>query len=298
MSTDAPPARPPANILLATPCYGNQLLRGYFHSVLRLNDLCASLNIGLDVSTIGNESLITRARNYFVSLMLCDEKYTHLLFIDSDITFDPTSVIRMLDADKDVVAGVYPKKSIDWKKVTELSKNEAINPEFIEPISHDYALNILPQKENGTVNIPIVNSFMKVSYVATGFLLIKRDVLVRMTKEFPETKYVNDVGGYNHGKNEEFFYALFDCVIDPNSKRYLSEDYAFCQRWLGMNGEIWVDLLCNLNHTGSYEFKGSYYRIIEELLRQQNTRSPQALTDEEKKKKVRDVIQKLKKGRS
>ena len=65
------------NILLATPCYGNQLLRGYFHSVLRLQEICKSMNIGLDISTIGNESLITRARNYFVSLVLSDKKYTH-----------------------------------------------------------------------------------------------------------------------------------------------------------------------------------------------------------------------------
>ena len=264
------------NILLATPCYGNQLLRGYFHSVLRLQELTKSLGIGLDISTIGNESLITRARNYFVSLMLCETKYTHLLFVDSDITFDPASVVRMVQADKDVVAGCYPKKSINWDKIKELLKNPSINAEFVEPMSHDYALNVLTQKESGNVSVPIVNGFMKVSYVATGFLLVKRKVLTDMVARFPETKYANDVGGYNHGKNEDFFYALFDCLIDPVSKRYLSEDYAFSQRWLGMGGDIWVDLMCNLNHTGSYEFRGSYYRIIEHLLQQQGVQLPTA----------------------
>ena len=254
------------NILLATPCYGNQLLRGYFHSVLRLQEICKSMNIGLDISTIGNESLITRARNYFVSLVLSDKKYTHLLFVDADISFDPASVIRMVQSGKDVVAGCYPKKSINWNKIKELNKDEKVNKDFIEQISYDYALNILTKNEGGPVNIPIQNGFMKVSYVATGFLLIKREVLEKFTVSFPHFKYNNDVEGYSNGKNEKYFYSIFDCIVDPESKRYLSEDYAFCQRWISLGGDIWVDLLCNLNHTGSYEFNGSYYRVIEKYV--------------------------------
>lgn len=257
------------SILLATPCYGNQMLRGYFHSVLKLQDLCRAHNIDLEISTIGNESLITRARNYFVSLLLSEPKYTHLLFIDSDITFDPNSVIRMVQADKDVVAGAYPKKSVNWEKVRELAANPSIATEFLEPMAHDYALNVLTRNDMGSVSIPIVNGFMKVSYVATGFVLIKRHVFDTMVKVHPEWKYVNDVSGYDTGKNKDCFYSCFDCIIDPDTKRYLSEDYAFCNRWLALGGEIWLDLLCNLNHTGSYDFKGSYYRIIEHLLNEQ-----------------------------
>ena len=43
--------------------------------------------------------------------------YTHLLFIDADIGFSEKSIFRMLDFDKDVVAGIYPRKAIDWRKV-------------------------------------------------------------------------------------------------------------------------------------------------------------------------------------
>jgi len=257
------------SILLGTPCYGNQMLRGYFHSVIKLKELCQMHNIELEISTIGNESLITRGRNYFVSLLLSEKKYTHLLFVDADISFDPMSVIRMIESDKDVVAGCYPKKSINWEKVRELVADSTVNNEYLEQMSHDYALNIVTKIDNGAVSIPIVNGFMKVSYVATGFLLIKREVLEKMVKAHPEYKYNNDVGGYDNGKNKEYFYSVFDCIIDPHSKRYLSEDYAFCCRWIELGGDIWVDLLCNLNHTGSYEFKGSYFRIIEHLLERQ-----------------------------
>jgi len=278
-------------ILLATPCYGNQMLRGYFHSVLKLHELCRSLGYGLDISTIGNESLITRGRNYFVSLMLSNKKYTHILYVDADITFDPQSVIRMVQSEKDVVAGAYAKKSINWGKVHELiTKNPSLPIDVLEPLSHDYAINILHQKNPSEINIPIVNGFMKVSYVATGFLLIKRQVLEKLVQVHPEWKYNNDVGGYDNGSNTDYFYSVFDCIIDPHTKRYLSEDYAFCCRWLELGGDIWLDLLCNLNHTGSYEFKGAYVKVIEQLLNEQNQSKQQVQPDNPEIENIKNIL--------
>ena len=248
------------NILLATPCYGNMMTRNYFHSVLKLKDTCKNVGIDIDISTIGNESLITRARNYFVSLILANKSYTHLLFVDSDITFDPLSVIRMVQSEKMIVGGAYPKKHIDWGRVKDLVNTES-NMDNVEPQLYDYAINIVT--DTSTQTIPIVDGFLKVSYAATGFMLIRREVLEKMVETFPELKYNNDVTGYFNGSNNEQFYAFFDCIIDDKSKRYLSEDYAFCQRWLQLGGEIWVDLLCDLSHLGSYNFRGSYLKTIE-----------------------------------
>jgi hypothetical protein len=94
-------------------------------------------------------------------------------------------------------------------------------------------------------------------------MLIRREVLEKMVESFPQLKYTNDVTGYFNGTNDNFFYAFFDCIIDEKSKRYLSEDYAFCQRWLQLGGDIWVDLLCDLSHCGSYNFRGSFLKTIE-----------------------------------
>jgi hypothetical protein len=251
------------HILLATPCYGGQLLRGYHQSTLALQRLCDSQGIKLDILTIGNESLITRARNFYVSLVLAKKEYTHLFFIDADVSFNPLNVIRMLMSGKDVVGGCYPKKGINWDKIYELVKEGKVEKEFIEPASYDYAVNVITENDTGNNKIPIQNGFMKVAYAATGFLMIKREVLEKMAREFSNLKYVNDVGGYDSHGNKDYFYALFDCIIDPQSKRYLSEDYAFCKRWLGMKGEIWIDLSCNLTHDGTYSFKGSYLKSIE-----------------------------------
>jgi hypothetical protein len=255
--------KPNFHVLLATPCYGGQMLRGYTQSILNLQRLCDSNGIKLDVLTIGNESLITRARNFYVSLILAKKEYTHLFFVDADISFNPLNVIRMLMAQKDVIAGCYPKKGISWDKVTSLIKEGVVEKEFIEPASYDYAVNIITENDHGVQKVPIQNGFMKVAYAATGFMMIKREVLEKMAREYSNLKYVNDVGGYDAHGNKDYFYALFDCIIDPISKRYLSEDYAFCKRWLGMGGEIWVDLSCNLTHSGTMDFRGAFLKSIE-----------------------------------
>ena len=95
------------------------LTADYFKSCLQLTALAATKKVELQFGTIGNESLVTRARNTLVQLFMDDEQYTHLLFIDADLAFNPESVFRMLDLDEDVVTGVYPRKVIDWTKALE-----------------------------------------------------------------------------------------------------------------------------------------------------------------------------------
>src|SRR6202021_4024017 len=51
-------------------------------------------------------------------------------------------------------------------------------------------------------------------------------------------------------------FALFECMIDPNTKTYLSEDFAFCKRWTDIGGEIWADLQSRLDPVGPSVFHG------------------------------------------
>ncbi len=242
------------HILLAIPCYAGHLYANCFQSVLELQKLCMANSILLTVQTLTNESLITRGRNYFVALMLANKSFTHLFFLDSDIVFNPNSVLRMINFDKPIVAGVYPKKGLNFEKMMELSKNPLVTKDNIQALSLDYVVNF----DND--NIQVEDGFAKCLYTGTGFLLIQRTVLEQMKLAFPQLNYRNDVGGYNI--NEEVianFYTFFDCLICENTKRYLSEDYAFCNRWLKMSpeNEIWIDLQCNLTHIGTYAFGGS-----------------------------------------
>jgi len=251
------------HLLVATPCYGGQLYNGYFESILRLQKVFAEKGAQLTIKTISNESLITRARNFYCSLILADDTYTHLMFIDSDIVFNPYSILRMLEFDKEVVAGAYPKKYVHWDRVPQLSN---IAPEMIQPKLYDYAMAwkaVGNAGENLTINM--TNGFARIEYAATGFLLIKKQVLHKIVENMPYLKYRNDMKGYESSNNAEWFYSIFDCVIHPITKQYLSEDYAFCKRWLELDGEIWLDVLCDLTHIGTHPFAGNTRSMFNEF---------------------------------
>ncbi len=96
-------------LMVCTPMYGGNCVGLYMKSCLDLQTLCIRYGIEIRFSFLFNESLITRARNYLVDEFL-RSGFTHLLFIDSDINFDPNDVIALIALDKDVIGGPYPKQ--------------------------------------------------------------------------------------------------------------------------------------------------------------------------------------------
>ena len=88
------------HIFIATPCYGGQLGEPYFRSMIKLAILCNKYNIQYTISTLANESLITRGRNTLTSFFMENKQATHLFLIDADIEFNAEDVLRMIPYDK------------------------------------------------------------------------------------------------------------------------------------------------------------------------------------------------------
>jgi hypothetical protein len=105
----------------------------------------------------------------------------------------------------------------------------------------------------------IENGFAEVLDGPTGFMLIKRDVIKKMYEHYTELNCVND----HQNRDLETYCAIFDCMIDPETKRYLSEDYAFCRRWQQMGGKIYADCMTTLGHVGNLRFNG----VMEERIK-------------------------------
>ena len=246
-------------IFIGTPCYGGMITADYFKSCMQLVALAASKKIELQFGTIGNESLITRARNTLVQLFM-DGDYTHLLFIDADLAFNPESVIRMIEFNKDVVTGVYPRKTIDWIKVKKrLKENPNMSEDELLAASLQYNLNV-----KNPDRIEMQKGFIEVMDGATGFMLIKRNVFERMATAYPELKFIPDQHiNQSHDKEFDYHqtsnwnYTFFDTTIEPETKRYLSEDYAFCRLWQNMGGKIYADIMSGMTHYGNYAFRGN-----------------------------------------
>lgn len=252
------------HIFIATPCYGGQIGEPYFRSMMRLAILCNKYDIQFTVSTLANESLVTRGRNTLVSFFMEHPDATHLFFIDADIEFDPNDLLRMVAYDKPVVVGAYPKKAINWDSIISAARNNSDETaQTIEGHSSNYVVNFefLKDDSGKPVNqIQIRDNLIKLKDAGTGFMCIKKDVIQQMFDNHPELKYANDINVDK--KYEKHMYALFDTMIDPESRRYLSEDYTFCRLWQNMGGEVYLDPRTALNHVGHYTFRGNIRKLI------------------------------------
>jgi hypothetical protein len=243
-------------VFFATPCYGGMLTDQYFLSLFQAAQVFMRYQIEFKITTLRNESLITRARNLLVSMFLEDPEMTHLMFIDADIEFPPDAIMRMLAMNKDVVCGAYPKKTVSWPSVGKAASEGHTD---LDNYQAEYAINLkFIDPEKRQVNAD--NGSIEVLDASTGFMLIKRQVILDMIEHYPELKYNNDAS--IDPKYNPHCYALFDCMIDPVDRRYLSEDYTFCRRWQQMGGRIWIDPSTNLNHIGSYTFKGNIGKLF------------------------------------
>ena len=70
-------------------------------------------------------------------------------------------------------------------------------------------------------------------------------------------RYKPDHVGQAHFDGTRYIHAFFDTVIDPATKRYLSEDYMFCQYAQRAGLKTWLCPWMSTNHTGTYTFAGS-----------------------------------------
>ena len=132
-------------LFVATPMYGGQCHGMYSKASLDLQGMCVQYGIDVRFSFLFNESLITRARNYLVDEFLRSD-FTHLLFIDSDICFDPQDVLALIALDKDVIGAPYPKKSINWRNIAlALTKNPTMNAGELDTLTGDYVFQFLAQ---------------------------------------------------------------------------------------------------------------------------------------------------------
>ena len=252
------------HIFIATPCYGGQIGEPYFRSMMRFAILCNKYGIQYTVSTLANESLVTRGRNTLTSFFMENEKTTHLFFIDADIEFNPEDILRMVAYDKPIVVGAYPKKAINWQSIINAARNlPDETAETIEGHSSNYVVNfdfLKDDKGNRLPQVQIEDNLVKLKDAGTGFMCIKKEVIQQMFDAHPEYKYVNDINVDQ--KFEPFMYALFDTMIDPESRRYLSEDYMFCRTWQNMGGTVYLDPRTALNHVGHYTFRGNIRKLF------------------------------------
>lgn len=239
--------------MIATPCYGGLVHEPYLRGMTSLAGAAAGIGLAVNMATIVNESLVTRARNELVKYLTMTN-CTHLFFIDADISFTPDDVIRTILHDKDVVVGAYPLKKVRWDQI---DTSKARSAEDVQRMATDYVINIkfADDKQKETGQVPVVDGLIEVHDAGTGFMCVKRHVIEKMIEAYPESHYMKEPKHVIHEGDDCKRWALFDTMIDEDN-RYLSEDYTFCRRWQMLGGKIWLDPTTRLSHIGTHMFEG------------------------------------------
>ena len=246
----------PHKIMLCTPCHSDVSMH-YCQAVLEFQQECWQKKISVSF-TLLKSSLVTQGRNLCVAEMLNHEdKYTHLLFIDSDIDFQAKTIFKMLEADKDIIGCPYPMKMFSWDKSWRRlnEKKDAIkNQEDYVRSAYTY-----PVKLKDPNNVESKDGIIEMTHAPTGCFLVKREVLEKMMKEYPELEIFQPT--IINGKEEKKpnMFNLFDTLHDLKTKRYFGEDFGFCQRWRDIGGKVYGYINDDITHVGEHSYTGRFY---------------------------------------
>ena len=234
-------------LYIATPCYGGNMMQEYVMSLLSSVFFLHNNGIKCEVRFIGGESLITRGRNHLCSFFMASEA-THLVFIDGDIEWHPSHLLRLITCNKGVSVGAYPLKMLPQQGDGNKQRYVVNALEGVTPSIVSESQTVYPVKNSGT-----------------GFMCINRKVIQELQKAHPELHYTTDIDrgllrtGHESPEGiqrcRENLYSLFDtCHDDTEDNHYLSEDYTFCKRWTDIGGKIWLDPEISLSHYGRLGF--------------------------------------------
>lgn len=225
-------------IFIATSSMNGQVSDCFFKSMIKSVFFFNYHKIPLDVVTVPMDGSLSRTKNTFITAFL-NSNCTHLVFIDGGIEFKPEDLLRLIVANKDIVCGTVPKRGINWEKLRRYVTNNVscTNSEFHSAATDcDLVLSFSKDKNQ----LIIEDGLLEVEYSNSAFMCIKREAVEKMIIDYQELEYEVPYEG-NSSKPPVKMYSLFDSILMIDEKKYLNEDYSFCERWRSKGGKIFLD---------------------------------------------------------
>lgn len=216
------------SVFIALPAYDFKVSLKLAVSLARFAQTAPQHGITIQIGSICGCSVVSRARNLLAQDML-ESNCDYLLFIDSDINFEPEDILRLM------AWGADPKKGI----VAAVPRTRNENKVYIATLDYD---------ENNDLTMNGMG-LVRANRVATAFMLVRREVFVTMTEAHPEWKYYDT-------RSNRTIPCLFDFQLTEEG--YMGEDFLFCDRARELGFEVWVDPSITLGHMGVQEYTGNY----------------------------------------
>ncbi len=224
----------PYNLLIATPQADGRPEDSYNTSLDNTKQLIRQYGGAVENFKTKYISDIAFARSKLFGAFLRNKKYTHLLMVDADQDWEPTDVVWMLLLKRDFLAAVSCKKMYPIQFAFNMTWEDGT----VKPFLHELGSNVA-----------------EIPFVGGAFVMISRNCVEKMAEAYKDLAYDMDDGIVE--------YAVFDPIIlQGNTRRRLSEDYAFCHRWRKIGGKTEVKMDIDLGHTGSHRFSGSLYEYF------------------------------------
>ena len=223
------------SIMIAMPCHDSVKINTMLSIIKLIQQVSfpsGRKGIPIGINTM-KSSMVHQARNYLVSEFMATE-YTHLLFVDSDVEFEPDAVLRMLLSNKDIICTPYRLKDPDLSRAT-----------------YNVALKKDAVREGD--NIEIIAG-------PTGLMLIKRGVFTKIIELHPELKITNPAIK-NPGKSHDFYYNFYNFGFEDGY--LIGEDVSFCKLAIKSGFKLYANVASVTQHHGSYAWEGRYQDEME-----------------------------------
>lgn len=250
-------------IAVCTPMYGGVAHQSYINSLINIMEVLRANGYDTYLSSVANESLITRARNLIVHSALKLENLVGILFLDADQGVSGDDVLSMVESGKDIIGAATPMKGINWPHVKDAV---LMNVKDINLYSGIFAVEVDNKKD---VEISYVEPF-EVKYTGTGLMYVSKKVFEDLK---PLCKSYKNIYTNKKFNEEEEVIEYFTTHIVEETKELLSEDYNFCRLWKSLGNSVWIAPWVSTTHVGTYVFDGRFANTIDLLSRKNELNS-------------------------
>ncbi len=209
------------NILIGTPAYAGMVHLDYLNSIAEY----FRSQINFTISAIGNESLITRARNAILSKFYAEPEFTHLLFLDGDVYLPASGVLRLLSHEVDVIGAAVPLKGFNDRGERIFNVGQCLG-------------------EHGLLH--------EVERIGTAAMVLSRKAVNDLVEE---ARQEGDVYQRQLSRGAPMALVHYDVFkVGVVNGDYLSEDFWVCHRLRQIGHKVFVDPAIPTRHQGVSEF--------------------------------------------
>lgn len=203
----------------------------YVISLAQTLGVLSKLSIEWDYLARPADFHIERAINNTLTEVMEGGKFTDILLIDSDESWEPEAVVRLLVHPEEIVGATYRMKNNPEQYVGAIMLEDGV------PIGR---------------MLPDGSALLAASRLAAGFLRIRVSALRKWANAYPDL-----VSEEPDGRKVQFFSRMIGPENDGRQTAYC-QDMAFSKRWLDIGGTLWLDPMCKVNHWWMENHAGDY----------------------------------------